>query len=182
MNFPDLGNNYTLMIELAAGLLLAILISVYFHRKQEALSNNQDSILAEVNTLVGRINELTFQQSKLINTMEMRRKNRISWFKHHSLGVLNSVKKQYQELSGAVDNYASNQNSENARKIEIIADVSLEMSVPHAQDLIVKRDLPIAAEYIENTWITSKLVEAGRIRLVTISSAMLQLPSIIIVD
>lgn len=140
LNFPELGNNYTLMFELAAGLIIAILISVYFHRKQESLSKNQNSILAEVNTLVDKINQLTLQQSKLINTMEMRRKNRISWFKKHSLTVLRSVRKRYEELSTALDNYVSEKTQENERRIQIIAKTSLEVTVHHAVDLITNRD------------------------------------------
>jgi hypothetical protein len=157
LNFPELGNNFTLMIELIAGIIIAILISVYFHRKQAALSKNQDSILKEVNTLVSKINELTLEQSKLINIMEMRRRNRIRWFKHHSLTVLNSVKKRYQELSDAVDKYVLEENEENRRRIEVIAKGALKLTVPHAVDLITNRDLQIAAEYIESTWIIAKL-------------------------
>jgi hypothetical protein len=157
VNIPELSNNYTLLIELVAGVSIAIIISLYFHRKQKALTKNQDSILNEVKGLVAKINELTLKQSELIYIMETRRRSRISWFKGHSLKVLNSVKKRYEDLSNAVEKYSSEENDENLRAIRIISKGALKMTVPHAIDLIVNRDLPITAEYIESTWIIAKL-------------------------
>lgn len=146
MNLPEFSNTETLIIEIIAGIIIAILISIYFGRKQDSVLKN--------------IHELTKQQSQLIDIMESRRRERIRWFKHHSLGVLNSVKKQYEILSAAVDKYASDRTEENRKKIEIIASTSLQIPVHHAQDLIINREIPNTTEYIENPWIIAKLVDA----------------------
>jgi hypothetical protein len=135
MILPELSNTQTLIIEIAAGIVIAVLISVYFGRKQELI--------------LGQIRDLTEQQSKLINIMETRRRERIRWFKHHSLTVLNSVKAEYVKLSEALDNYALENNEQNLKKIQSIARIGIS-KVKHAQDLIIIREIPNATEYIQN--------------------------------
>jgi hypothetical protein len=146
MILPEFSNTETLIIELSIGLAVAIGLSVYFGKKQ--------------NSILKRIQELSEEQSKLIDIMESRRRERIRWFKHHSLGVLNSVKKQYEMLSAAVDKYESDRTEENRKKIEIIASTSLQIPVHHAQDLIINREIPNTTEYIENPWIIAKLADS----------------------
>lgn len=145
MNFPELGNNYSLIIEIVLGVIIAIAITLYFGKKQ-------DRLLKE-------IRDLTEEQSRLINIMESRRHQRIRWFKNISLKVLQLVKDRYQKLSEAVDNYAKNDSEENLRMIESIASTSLQISVPYAQDVIINREIPNAADYIENPWIIAKLAD-----------------------
>jgi hypothetical protein len=140
MNLPEFSNTQTLIIEIVTGIIIAFLISVYFGRKQDAILKN--------------IHELTEQQSKLIGIMESRRRERIRWFKHISLTLLNSVKERYKMLSAAVD-----ESEENLKKIESIASTSI-LITANAQDLIIKREIPNAAEYIENPWIIAKLADA----------------------
>ena len=62
-------------------------------------------------------------------------------------------------LSAAVDRYAADESEENHKKIEIIASTSI-LITANAQDLIIKREIPNAPEYIENPWIITKLVDA----------------------
>ena len=52
-------------------------------------------------------------------------------------------------LSAAVDRYAADESEENHKKIEIIASTSI-LITANAQDLIIKREIPNAPEYIEN--------------------------------
>lgn len=146
MNLPEFSNTQTLIIEIVAGIIIAFLISVYFGRKQDSVLRN--------------IHDLTDEQSKLIDLMESRRRKRISWFKRNSLTVLDSVKERYQMLSEAMDKYVADQSEENENKIKTIATTSLQITVPYAQDLIIKREIPNAAEYIENPWIIAKLADA----------------------
>lgn len=146
IDFPELGNNYTLITELVVGVIIAVVISIYFGRKQD--------------TVLRKIHELTNQQSKLIDIMESRRRERIRWFKHISLKLLNSVKKRYQMLSEAVDKYIDDPSEENERKIKTIASTSLQITVPSAYDVIVQREIPNAKEYLENPWIIAKLADA----------------------
>jgi hypothetical protein len=134
MNLPEFSNTQTLIIEIVAGIIIALLISVNFGRKQDAILKN--------------IHELTEQQSKLIGIMESRRRERIRWFKHISLTLLNSIKERYKMLSAAVDRYAADESEENRKKIESIASTSI-LITANAQDLIIKREIPNAAEYIE---------------------------------
>ena len=56
--------------------------------------------------------------------MESRRRERIRWFKHISLTLLNSVKERYKMLSAAVDRYAADESEENL-KIESMASTSI---------------------------------------------------------
>jgi hypothetical protein len=46
------------------------------------------------------------------------------------------------------DRYAADESEENLKKIESIASTSI-LITANAQDLIIKRDIPNAAEYIE---------------------------------
>lgn len=62
-------------------------------------------------------------------------------------------------LSAAVDRYAADESEENHKKIEIIASTSI-LITANAQDLIIKREIPNAPEYIENPWIITKLADA----------------------
>jgi len=146
MILPDIINNTeSLLIEIGLGVLVGFWISKYFDRKQQ--------------TLLTKIHDLTAKQSELVNVMEKRRKERIRWFKYHSLTLLKSVKERYKKLSAALDNYVKERSPENLKIIEAIATTSLQLTIPHAQDLIINRELPNAAEYIENPWIIAKLAD-----------------------
>ena len=146
MNLPELSNTESLIIELVVGISIAIGISLYFDWKQRSI--------------LDKIRKLEEEQSNLINIMESRRKERIRWFKRISLTHLNSVKKRYQMLSTVVDEYAADASEEKENKVKAIASTSLQIIVPSAQDVIIKREIPNATEYIENPWIIAKLADA----------------------
>jgi hypothetical protein len=55
--------------------------------------------------------------------------------------------------------YAADESEENRKKIENIASTSI-LITANAQDLIIKREIPNAAECIENPWINAKLADA----------------------
>ena len=95
------------------------------------------------------------QQSKVTKNIERRRKNRISWFAHHSLSVLDSLKKRYEELYQAIEEYQKNRNGKTKRHIVAIAEIALRISVNHTITLI-QRDIQTSMEYINNTWLVAK--------------------------
>ena len=70
------------------------------------------------------IRESFGQQSQVTEIIERRRKNRISWFAYHSLSVLESLKKKYEELYQAIEEYQKNRNDKNKRHVVAIADTA----------------------------------------------------------
>ena len=144
----DLSNYQSLVIELFSAIFIGALISLYFYNREKDLSKNQKEI-------VEKIKDLTTEQSRLIKIMEERRKDRIRWFKHTSLMLLNSVKERYEKLSDAVDNFEKTDSDGDLKKIEINAKTGI-FSVNYARD-IIDRDLLITAEHLENTRLIAKL-------------------------
>jgi Putative DNA-binding domain len=101
------------------------------------------------------IRESFGQQSQIIDIIERRRKNRISWFAYHSLSVLDSLKKKYEELYHAIEEYQMKRNDKTKRHVVAIADTALQIGVNHTITLI-QRDIQTAMDYINNTWLVAK--------------------------
>lgn len=63
----DLTNFQSLIIELSVGIVVAILISLYFHKKQQTISNKQITISNKQDDIIKEIGEITKKQNELYN-------------------------------------------------------------------------------------------------------------------
>jgi uncharacterized membrane-anchored protein YhcB (DUF1043 family) len=163
--FQDIPNWTTMVAEIFIGIIITLLIFRKTKHTDNAIqdmiskidttTNSIDSSTREMDKIVKNIDIVTEKQSKVIASIEKRRNNRIEWFTHHSLTVLNSLKKRYEKLYEALEAYQQNKSEANRKHMVSIAKTANRISVNHTITLI-QRDIHIAIDYINNPWLVAK--------------------------
>jgi len=161
----DIPNWLTMLTEIGVGIFVTFLIFIKtkqtnnsIHLMMEKIKDTTSRINAtttEMDEVVKRIGNITEQQSEVMKIIEQRRKNRISWFTYHSLGVLSSLKENYEKLYKAIEEYQKDRTDKNKTHMMAVIDSALQISVNHTVSLI-QRDIQIAIDYINNTWLVAK--------------------------
>jgi hypothetical protein len=137
-----------------AGIIATIVvgIGVYFLDKKQ--NESRDEILKE-------INKITKNQANIIESLDKRRRKHIDWFIHHVGGVLQSLKETYQNLVSRITTYQNTRSEKDLNSI--LGEIEgCRMFLIQLRGL-AERDIPLAAVYLSEPWISGKFQDTLQI-------------------
>jgi hypothetical protein len=97
--------------------------------------------------------------SLIIERMDNTRATHIKWMADHVLTLLKSLRKNYTDLIERVEIYKNERTEQNLKRVTSLAHVAVTMSLTHLYD-IADRDIGFARDYINNTWLAVKFMDA----------------------
>ena len=126
---------------------VTIFVAYRVYRLQQKEKESTDGIL-------NKINEITTNQSKIIESFGKRREQHIDWLIHHVGGVLQTLIESYQELINRITTYQKTKSITNLKSI--LGEIHIcEMYLIQLK-VLAELDIPLAAIYISNPWISGK--------------------------
>ena len=93
---------------ISIGVTIIVAILVYQLQKKENKSSKD---------ILNKINEITENQAKIIESFDKRRIKHVDWFVHHVGGVLESLKENSRELISRIQKYQITKSEEDLPKI-----------------------------------------------------------------
>ena len=130
-----------------ASIVVTIIVAKLVYKLQKKENESRNAIL-------NKINEITVNQSKIIESFDIRRKEHINWLVHHVGGVLQTLIKCYQELISRITTYQNTRSKTDLNgilgQIESCRMFLIQLKV------LAELDIPLAANYISNPWISGK--------------------------
>lgn len=130
-----------------ASIGITVLVARLVYKLQKKENKSRDDIL-------NKINEITANQAKIIESFEKRREEHIDWMIHHVGGVLQTLIESYQELIRRITTYQKTRSETDfnniGEQIESCRMFLIQLKV------LAEYDIPLAAIYISNPWISGK--------------------------
>jgi hypothetical protein len=130
-----------------AGIIATIVVGIGVYFLDQKQNKSRDEILKE-------INKITKNQANIIESLDKRRRKHIDWLIYHVGGVLQSLIESYQKLISRITTYQTTRSKINIDSI--LGQIeSCRMFLIQLKAL-ADRDIPIAAGYLSDPWITGK--------------------------
>lgn len=130
---------------ISIGVTIFVAYTVYKIQQKEQKSTEN---------ILNKITEITKNQANIIESLDKRRRKHIDWLIHHVGGVLQSLIENYHKLITRITTYQNTRSQTDLNRIVGEID-SCKMFLIQLKAL-AERDIPVAAGYLSEPWITGK--------------------------